>query len=65
MQGNRCVLNFNKKAINALADRTHFGRLFHIHWPVTAKLLCPIVFFDIVTLKSVMSHADRKARVGA
>ena len=43
----------------------HFDRLFHIRGPVTAALLCPIVFFDIVTLRSVVSHAAGKARVGA
>ena len=45
--------------------RSHtFGKLFHDGAPVTAKLFCPTVFFDIVTL-SVVSDADRKARVGA
>ena len=54
-----------RKAIKVPADRTHFGRLFHNRGPVTAKLLCPIVFNDIVTLRRVVSRADRKARVGA
>ena len=60
-----CFKFFFRKAINVPADRIHFGRLFHIRGPVTATFLCPVVFFDIVTLRSVVSHADRKTRVGA
>ena len=58
-----CVLIFFRKAINVLADCTHFGKLFHIRGPVTAKLLCPIFFFHIVTFRSVVSRADIVKRV--
>ena len=59
-----CFKFFFRKAINVPADHTYLGRLFHIRGPLTAKLLCPIVFFDIVTLRSVVLHADHKTRVG-
>ena len=55
---------FSKKPLMFL-QITHIseGYFTCIRGPVTAKLLCPIVFFDTVTLRSVVSHANRKARV--
>ena len=50
---------FFRKAINVPAERTHFGRLFHIRGPVIAKLLCPTVSFDIFTLRNVAINVTR------
>ena len=52
-----------RKAANVSVDLTHFGKLFHMAGPATAKLLLPTVLLGTVTTSSVASLADRNARV--